>query len=197
MTTADGIGGADRLDNDIKLIYAVASNILINQHANVNRSVKMLQDESRVEFIVVQDQFMTPSAKFADVILPACTQFETWGVEDGWKYGDEVILMPKLVEPLGHQERLSHLREIAERLGIGGAHTGGRDEHGWSRCLDHYRATRRSPTPTNSSNEHCVCQAGDGLPSRLKTSAPIPKRIRSTRRRADEIFRSVVARTAR
>jgi anaerobic dimethyl sulfoxide reductase subunit A len=100
MTTADGIGGADRLDNDIKLIYAVASNILINQHANVNRSVKMLQDESRVEFIVVQDQFMTPSAKFADVILPACTQFETWGVEDGWKYGDEVILMP-LVEPWG------------------------------------------------------------------------------------------------
>src|SRR5512147_1390634 len=119
MTAADGVIGADRLDNDIKLIYAVASNILINQHANVNRSAKILQDESRVEFIAVQDQFMTPSARFADVILPACTQFETWGVEDGWKYGDEVILQPKLVEPLGESKSDYHIcAELAERLGI-------------------------------------------------------------------------------
>jgi anaerobic dimethyl sulfoxide reductase subunit A len=150
MTQADGILKADRLDNDIKLIYAVASNILINQHANVNRSAKVLQDESRVEFIVVQDQFMTPSAKFADVILPACTQFETWGVEDGWKYGDEVILMPKLIEPLG--ETKSDYRicaEIAERLGIGAAYTEGRNERDWVEwCLDQYRATRFPDLPT-------------------------------------------------
>ncbi len=150
MTQADGIIGAERLDNDIKLIYAVASNILINQHANVNRSAKILQDESRVEFIVVQDQFMTPSAKFADVILPACTQFETWGVEDGWKYGDEVILMPQLVEPLGRTRSDYRIcAEIAERLGIGTAYTESRDERGWvAWCLDHYRATRFPDLPT-------------------------------------------------
>jgi anaerobic dimethyl sulfoxide reductase subunit A len=150
MTSADGIIGADRLDNDIKLIYAVASNILINQHANVNRSAKILQDESRVEFIVVQDQFMTPSAKFADVILPACTQFETWGVEDGWKYGDEVILMPQLVEPLGQTKSDYRIcAEIAERLGVGAAYTEGRDELAWVEwCLDQYRATRFPDLPT-------------------------------------------------
>jgi anaerobic dimethyl sulfoxide reductase subunit A len=150
MTQADGILGADRLDNDIKLIYAVASNILINQHANVNRSAKLLQDESRVEFIVVQDQFMTPSAKFADVILPACTQFETWGVEDGWKYGDEVILMPKLVEPLGGSKSDYRIcAEVAGRLGIGDAYTEGRDERAWVEwCLDRYRATRFPDLPT-------------------------------------------------
>ena len=150
MTQADGIIGAERLDNDIKLIYAVASNILIIQHANVNRSAKILQDESRVEFIVVQDQFMTPSAKFADVILPACTQFGPWGVEDGWKYGDEVILMPQLVEPLG--QTMSDYRicaEIAGRLGLSAAYTEGRDERGWVEwCLDHYRATRFPDLPT-------------------------------------------------
>ncbi|MBW7932604.1 MAG: molybdopterin-dependent oxidoreductase [Gemmatimonadaceae bacterium] len=151
MTAAnDGIIGVDRLDNDIKLIYAVASNILINQHANVARSARILQDESKVEFIVVQDQFLTPSARFADVILPACTQFETWGVEDGWKYGDEVILMPKVVEPLG--ETKSDYRicaEIAERLGIGEAYTEGRDERAWvAWCLDQYRATRFPELPT-------------------------------------------------
>ena len=149
MTAADGILGVDRLGNAIKLIYAVASNVLINQHANVNRNARVLRDEKLVEFIVVQDQFMTPSAKFADVILPACTQFETWGVEDGWKYGDEVILMPKLVEPLG--ETKSDYRicaEIAERLGIGAAYTAGRDERAWVEwCLDYYRTARFPDLP--------------------------------------------------
>jgi len=47
--------GVDRLDHNIKLIYAVASNALINQHANINRTAKILQDERLVEFIAVQD----------------------------------------------------------------------------------------------------------------------------------------------
>jgi anaerobic dimethyl sulfoxide reductase subunit A len=149
MTTADGVRGADRLDNDIKLIYAVATNCLINQHADVNRSAAILRDESKVEFIAVQDNFLTPTGKFADIVLPACTQFETWGVEDGWKYGDEVILQPKLVEPPG--ECKSDYRicaELAERLGIAQAFTEGRDEQGWvAWCLDEYRRTRFPELP--------------------------------------------------
>jgi anaerobic dimethyl sulfoxide reductase subunit A len=144
------VGGANGLDNDIKLIYAVASNCLINQHADVNRSAKILGDESKVEFIVVQDNFLTPSARFADIVLPACTQFETWGVEVGWKYGDEVILSPKLVEPPG--ECKSDYRictELAERLGIGEAFTEGRDERAWTDyCLDVYRKSYFPGLPT-------------------------------------------------
>jgi len=150
MTGTDGIRGADRLDNDIKLIYAVATNCLINQHADINRTAKILNDESKVEFLVVQDNFLTPTGKFADVILPACTQFETWGVEDGWKYGDEVILQPKLVEPPG--ECKSDYRicaELAERLGIGEAFTAGRDEKGWVEfCLDEVRRRRYPELPS-------------------------------------------------
>jgi len=141
MTTAEGVRGVNGLDNDIKLIYAVASNCLINQHADVNRSAEILRDEGKVEFIAVQDNFLTPSARFADIVLPACTQFETWGVEVGWKYGDEVILSPKLVEPPG--ECKSDFRictELAERLGIGEAFTEERDERAWTEyCLDVYR----------------------------------------------------------
>ena len=150
MTQADGIRGAERLDNDIKLMYAVATNCLINQHADVNRSAEILRDESRVEFIAVQDNFLTPTGKFADIILPACTQFETWGVEDGWKYGDEVILQPKLVEPPG--ECKSDYRicaGLAERLGIAQAFTEGRDEKSWAEwCLDEFRRTRFPELPT-------------------------------------------------
>ncbi|PWH17562.1 MAG: dimethyl sulfoxide reductase subunit A [Anaerolineae bacterium] len=150
MTPADGLIGADHLESDIKLIYAVATNCLINQHANVNRSAHILQDESKVEFLVVQDNFLTPTARFADIVLPACTQFETWGVEDGWKYSDEVILQPKLVEPPA--ECKSDYRicaEIAERLGLGEAYTEGRDEKAWVEwCLNVYRSTRFPDLPT-------------------------------------------------
>jgi anaerobic dimethyl sulfoxide reductase subunit A len=150
MGPHDGVIGAEKLDNDIKLIYAVASNALINQHANINRSARILEDESLVEFIAVQDNFLTSSARFADIVLPACTQFETWGLEDGWKYGDEVILMPQLVPPLA--ETKSDFRicaEIAERLGIGDAYTEGRDERGWVEwSLDQYRELRYPDLPS-------------------------------------------------
>jgi hypothetical protein len=36
MGQRDGVLGAPELDNNIKLIWAVASNILINQHGNIN-----------------------------------------------------------------------------------------------------------------------------------------------------------------
>ena len=150
MTTADGVRGVDRLDNDIKLIYAVATNCLINQHANINRTVEILKDETKVEFIVVQDNFLTSSARFADMVLPACTQFETWGVEDGWKYGDEVILQPKLVEPPGESKSDYRIcAELAERLGIGEKFTEGRDERAWVEfCVEEFRRIRFPEMPS-------------------------------------------------
>ena len=146
----DGVTGKEKLESNIKLIYAVASNILINQHANTNRSARILADTELVEFIAVQDQFLTPSARFADLVLPACTQFETWGVEDGWKYGEEVILMPKLVEPLGESKSDYRIcAEVAERLGIGEAYTEGRDERGWVEwALGQYRQQRFPELPS-------------------------------------------------
>jgi anaerobic dimethyl sulfoxide reductase subunit A len=150
MTAADGVIGSHGLTTDIKLIYGVATNCLINQHADVNRSAAILRDQSKVEFIVIQDNFLTSTAKFADVVLPACTQFETWGVEDGWKYGDEVILQPKLVEPLA--ECKSDYRicaDLANRLGFGQTYTEGRDEKAWVEwCLERYRETRFPDLPS-------------------------------------------------
>jgi anaerobic dimethyl sulfoxide reductase subunit A len=149
MTGADGVRGADKLDNNIKLIYAVACNAIVNQHGNINRTAKILQDESLVEFFAVQDNFLTPTGRFADLILPACTQFETYGLEDGWKYGDEVILMPKIVDPpFETKSDYQICAEIAERLGIAEAYTEGRTERDWTEwALDRYRETRFPDVP--------------------------------------------------
>jgi anaerobic dimethyl sulfoxide reductase subunit A len=145
-----GVRGVERLDNSIKLIYAVASNVLINQHANINRTARILRDETLVEFIVVQDNFLTPSARFADLVLPACTQFETWGVEDGWKYGDEVLLMPKIVDPpFETKSDYQICAEISGRLGLRDAYTEGRTEHDWMVwAVDAYRKARYPGLPS-------------------------------------------------
>ncbi len=144
MGPVDGLRGTDRLDTDIKCIWAVACNALVNQHGNINRTARILADESRVEFLLVQDNFLTPTGRFADILLPVCTQFETWGVEDGWKYGDEVLLMPKIVEP--PFETKSDYRiaaDIAAKLGLGEAFTEGRSERDWvAAALDRFRETR-------------------------------------------------------
>jgi len=150
MGPDDGVRGAERLDSDIKCIWAVACNALINQHSNINRTAGILADEKKVEFLLVQDNFLTPTGRFADILLPVCTQFETWGLEDGWKYGDEVLLMPKVVEP--PFETKSDYRicaEIASRLGFEEAYTEGRTERDWvDWSLDRYRRTRFPGLPT-------------------------------------------------
>lgn len=132
MTAADGVVGVDKLDNNIKLLYTIASNCLVNQHGNINRSAEILKDTGKVEFIIVQDHFLTSTGMFADLLLPACMGYETYGLQDGWKYGDEVIFMPKVVEPAFESKSDYRIcTEIAEKLGIGDAFTEGRDERGW------------------------------------------------------------------
>ncbi|NDJ61434.1 MAG: molybdopterin-dependent oxidoreductase [Chloroflexi bacterium] len=151
MTAADGVVGADSLDSNIKLIYTIASNCLVNQHGNANRSAEILRDESLVEYLIVQDHFLTSTARFADLLLPACMGFETWGLQDGWKYGDDVFIAPQILEP--PFETKSDFRicaDIAARLGVEEAFTEGRDEREWIEWIldNNYRAGRFPDAPT-------------------------------------------------
>jgi anaerobic dimethyl sulfoxide reductase subunit A len=150
MGWADGVRGVDKLGTDLKLLWSVASDILINQHANVNRSARILRDENLVECLVVQDNFMTPTARFADLVLPACTQFETWGIQDGWKYGEEVILAPKILDP-PFEARSDYwiASELARRLDLYDQYTQGRNERDWVEwAIGHYREKRFPKIPS-------------------------------------------------
>jgi anaerobic dimethyl sulfoxide reductase subunit A len=149
LTEKEGLVGTDRLPHGIKMIWAVASNAIINQHANVNRTIEIIKDTSLLEFFVVQDQFMTPTARFADLVLPACTQFETWGLEDGWKYGEELILQPQVLEPPWEtRSDYAICASVAEKLGLWQEFTEGRDEKQWvGVLLDEYRKLRFPDLP--------------------------------------------------
>ena len=65
------------LRTPVKSIFALNSNALINQHSETSLTAKTLEDESLCEFIVVSDCWMTPSAKFADILLPDTSWLET------------------------------------------------------------------------------------------------------------------------
>ncbi|MEF9877289.1 MAG: molybdopterin-dependent oxidoreductase, partial [Gordonibacter sp.] len=67
---AHGVRGKDKLEVPIKMIFNFAGNTITNQHSDINRTHAILQDDSKCEFIVVWETFMTDSAKYADVLLP-------------------------------------------------------------------------------------------------------------------------------
>ena len=89
-------GRAGGYPADIKMVYSVAGD-LFNQVPNVGRIVAAAQ---RLEFMVVHDNFLTPTARHADIVLPATTFWERNDVHVPWAgAGHYVIFMKKAVEP--------------------------------------------------------------------------------------------------
>ncbi|MBO0958345.1 molybdopterin-dependent oxidoreductase [Neobacillus sp. MM2021_6] len=119
MTVEDGLQGTDKLSTNIKCIFNMAGNMLINQHSDINKTIKLLEDESKVEFIVVSDLFMTPSAKFADILLPGTTFFERYDIGVPWCFGDYVVFGDKTIDPLYEcRDEYDVFAEVAGKLGV-------------------------------------------------------------------------------
>jgi anaerobic dimethyl sulfoxide reductase subunit A len=115
---ADAIlkGKAGGYPADYKLLY-IASTSYPNQYLNVNKHVEALKSAS-LEFIVTHEQFMTPGAKFADIVLPCSTFLERNDIaqwSSTWFYG----CMNKVIEPLGESKSSRDICvELAKRLDI-------------------------------------------------------------------------------
>ncbi|MBP1759603.1 MAG: anaerobic dimethyl sulfoxide reductase, subunit, DmsA/YnfE family [Firmicutes bacterium] len=128
----DGLRGVDKLNTNIKMILNIAGNCLVNQHADINKTVKILEDEKSVEFIVVSDVFMTPSAKFADILLPGNTVFERDNINVQWAFGDYAVFNNKLVDPpFECRDEYDWMTEVADKLGIKEKFTEGRTREQW------------------------------------------------------------------
>ena len=132
MGPQDGLTGGDSLPSNIKFIYNCAGDTLINQHGDVNRTDRILRDTSLVEFILVHDQFMCPSAKYADLLLPVTTWMEKNDLCTTWVWGDSIIYMNKVIDPLYECKTDYEIcAAIAEKLGLGDEYTQGRTEEDW------------------------------------------------------------------
>jgi anaerobic dimethyl sulfoxide reductase subunit A len=124
-------GAAGGYPADIKMIYSVAGD-LFNQLPNIRKTVAAV---SRVDFIVVQDHFITPTARYADIVLPATTFWERNDVHTPWNGGGHyVFFMNKAVEPAGEcRNDLDICADLARRLGITGYND--KTEEQWLREL--------------------------------------------------------------
>ncbi|HWI51548.1 MAG TPA: DMSO/selenate family reductase complex A subunit [Symbiobacteriaceae bacterium] len=134
LRAKDGLRGVEKLDSNIKFIWNYAGNTLLNQHADINHARKILADESLVEFILVHDIFMTPSAKFADILLPDLSSFERTEMgRDATSQGDKLLYTPAAVKPVHADARdvWEVCLRIAEKLGVADKFTEGRTLEQW------------------------------------------------------------------
>jgi len=107
-------GRAGGYPSDYKLLLIVNTNYP-TQNPNINKSVEALK---QMEFIVTVEQFMTPAAKWADIVLPSSTFLE----RNDATHGESVPYFghqSKVIDPIG--ECKSHLQmviELAAKLGL-------------------------------------------------------------------------------
>jgi len=148
----DGLRGKDQLTAPIKFVWSFASNILINQHSDIGQTHRILTDENLCEMIVLIDNVMTSSARYADILLPATSSFE----ENDLTYqGHRVemgalILREKAIEPLGECRTIYDIcAEISRRMGIEHEFTEGRNHDQWVEYIYHQCRKVHPDLPAN------------------------------------------------
>ena len=108
-------GTAGGYPSDIRMIYSVGGNRL-NQCGDVNKGIKALK---KVEFVVVQDLFLTPLARFADILLPVSTHFEREDIQVPYIQGNYLIYNKRAIKPFYESKSdLEIFSALAQRLAI-------------------------------------------------------------------------------
>jgi biotin/methionine sulfoxide reductase len=112
---------------DIHLVYWAGGNPF-HHHQDLNRLQRAWQ---KPDTIIVHDCWWTPTARRADIVLPATTSLERNDV--GGSTRDNFLLaMHQAIAPVGQARNdFDIFRELAGRLGYEAAFTEGRDEMAW------------------------------------------------------------------
>jgi len=124
-------GRAGGYPADIKFIYAAGGN-LFNQAPNATKIAAALD---KVEFIVGQDHFLTPTARHADIVLPATTFWERNDTHTPWSgAGHYAIYMRQAIAPMYEcRNDMDIFADLAQRVGINGYSD--KSEEAWLRDL--------------------------------------------------------------
>jgi anaerobic dimethyl sulfoxide reductase subunit A len=100
---------------DIKMAWFLGNNF-VNQLGNTNKGVKALK---HLDFLIVSELFMTPTAKFADILLPVSSFAERNDLARPWPSGPYYTAVNKAVEPPGEcKSDLEIAALVAEKLGL-------------------------------------------------------------------------------
>lgn len=116
---------------DIRLIYWAGGNPF-HHHQDLNRLVRAW---NKPETIVVHESWWTPTARRADIVLPATTTLERNDI-GGSSRDRYAIAMHQALSPQGHSRNdFDIYRELSAMAGDEAAFTEGRDEFQWLRHI--------------------------------------------------------------
>lgn len=154
-----GVRGREQLAAPLKFIWNYAGNCLTNQHGGINQMHPIFEDESKCETIVVIDTTLTPSARYADILLPGCSNLENY---DWAAYSDAdmgyVIFDNQCIEPYGESRHIYDIcTGVAEKMGIRDAYTEGRTQYQW---LEHLYELSRQQIPELPSTLEAAFEQG-------------------------------------
>jgi anaerobic dimethyl sulfoxide reductase subunit A len=97
------------------MAYVVAANF-INQHPNTNLGIKAFKN---LEFVVVHEQFMTPTAKLGDIVLPVNTFMERSDIAPPWLGSPYYIYLNKAIDSLYETKSdLEIVKLLSKKLGL-------------------------------------------------------------------------------
>jgi len=115
---------------DIRMAWSMCNNYL-NQTGNSNKAAKALES---LEFFATQELFMTPQARYADILLPVTSTAERSDLMRPWPSGPYFMFSNRALEPMGEcKDDLQIAAELARKLDIEGFET--RSEEEW---LQHF-----------------------------------------------------------
>lgn len=132
--------------SEVKMFYRYGGAFIATM-TETNRWVRMYQSP-KLEFVVNQDCWWCPETKFADIILPACTNLERndiseWASAGGYSVHGAgacnhrvIVYQQKCVEPVGESKSDYQIFcELAERLGVKEEFTEGNTEEDWIKIM--------------------------------------------------------------
>lgn len=176
----------------MEFIWNYAGNTIINQHSDINKTHDILQDESKCETIVVIDNFMTSSAKYADILLPDLMTVEQEDIipnDYAGNMGYLIFLQPVTAPKFERKPIYWIMSEVAKRLGpdIHQRFTEGRTQAQWLQYLYAKMLDKDPQLPSYNELKERVfisvkIRPGTSWP--IKNSAMIRRLIRSTPPRA-------------
>ncbi|MBU9827508.1 selenate/tellurate reductase subunit YnfE [Rahnella perminowiae] len=137
---ADGVRGKDKLDVPVKFIWNYAGNTITNQHSDINKTHDILQDDAQCEMIVVLENFMTSSAKYADILLPDLMTVEQEDIipnDYAGNMGYLIFIQPATSAKFERKGIYEMMSEVARRLGpdVYNKFTEGRTQREWLQYL--------------------------------------------------------------